>query len=52
MSAPLIVKTPKPRNPFVALARFRHAGAHRSRKTSHESQRAYRREVERLHLTP
>lgn len=46
----LIVKSPKPRNPLVALARVRKAGSHHGGHRAHrrEAERALKRELERL----
>ena len=38
-----------PRNPLVAPARFRQAGAHRARDARQQAEQALRRELERLH---
>jgi hypothetical protein len=48
----LILKTIKPRNPFVAAARRRAAGAHRSGAQRQQAQRELQREVERLRPSP
>jgi hypothetical protein len=50
----LIVKTPKPRNPFVAAGLLRTAGAHRSNAGSRRqcAARELRREIDRLRLSP
>ena len=42
----LIVKTPKPRNPFVAAGLMRAAGCHRG------AARELRREIDRLRHSP
>lgn len=45
---------PKPRNPFVAAARMRLAGAHRAGRSAQRQQagRELRREIERLRPSP
>lgn len=50
----LIVKTPKPRNPFVAAGLMRFAGAHRSCAGSQRQRatRELRREIDRLRPSP
>jgi len=47
-----IVKTPKPRNPFVAAARLRHAGPHGAGQGAarREGQLALKRELSKLDL--
>lgn len=44
----------KPRNPMVALARFRRAGSHTSANRAHRQQaaRSLQRELERMNLGP
>ena len=51
---PLIVKKPKPRNPFVVPAMRRGAGAHRAseRRTRQDAQRKLRAELKQLHPPP
>ena len=44
----LTLKTPKPRNPFVAACRRRLAGAHRIGAPRQRAQRELRREIDRL----
>lgn len=50
----ITMKTRKPRNPLVAAARFRHAGAHRSdrRIGRQQGERALQRELERMKHSP
>ena len=49
----LIVKASRPRNPLVALARFRRAGPHAGREatTRREGRQALRRELSTLDLS-
>ena len=44
----------KPRNPMVALARFRRAGSHQSATRAHRQQaaRSLQRELERMNHSP
>lgn len=50
----ITLKTPKPRNPLVAPAHFRRAGAHRpgSRFARRDGQRALQRELDRMKHIP
>ena len=48
----LTLKTLKPRNPLVAPARQRLAGAHRPRAQRQQAQRALRDELDRLRMSP
>jgi hypothetical protein len=50
----LIVKNPKPRNPFVAAAMRRVAGSHRPRTGAcrQQAERALRLELQRLRPSP
>ena len=50
----LTLKTPKPRNPFVAASLRRGAGAHRSGTGARRQQaaRELQREISRLRLSP
>ncbi|CAD5374068.1 conserved hypothetical protein [Rubrivivax sp. A210] len=48
----LILKTTKPRNPFVAASRRRAAGAHRGTCPRQTAQRELRRELARLEPSP
>lgn len=50
----LIVKTPKPRNPFVAAGLMRAAGSHRCTAGSRRqgAARELRREIDRLRHSP
>jgi len=50
----ITLKTLKPRNPLVALARFRRAGSHRpgSRPLRRDEQRALQRELDRMKHSP
>ena len=50
----LMLHTPKPRNPFVAAALHRCAGAHRSGTGARRQQaiRELRREIQRLRPSP
>jgi hypothetical protein len=50
----LIVKNPKPRNPFVVAAMRRAAGSHRpcAGARRQQAERALRQEVERLRPSP
>jgi len=47
----LTLSLPKPRNPLVAAARFRHAGSHRPQAhgVRQQAKRDLRRELDRLH---
>ena len=48
----LILKTAKPRNPFVAASRRRMAGAHRAASPRQQARRELRREIDRLRPSP
>lgn len=50
----ITVKTPKPRNPLVAAARFRRAGSHRPSSSSQRQQamRELRRELHPMKPSP
>ena len=50
----ITIKTLKPRNPLVALARFRRAGAHQTvgRVARRAEQRALQRELDRMKQSP
>ncbi len=50
----ITVKTLKPRNPLVALAHFRRAGAHQAGSgfARREGQRALQRELDRMKHSP
>ena len=50
----IAITQPKPRNPLVALARFRKAGGHRitAGRQRQESGRALRRELDRMKHSP
>ena len=54
MKTSLILKTLKPRNPLVALARKRNAGSHRAGTGAQRQQaaRGLRQEIERLRPSP
>lgn len=48
----LILKTSKPRNPFVVAARRRAAGAHRIGAPRQQARRDLQREIDRLRPSP
>lgn len=48
----LILTPSRPRNPFVALSRFRAAGAHRGGSPRQQAQRELQRELQRLRPSP